>query len=89
MAETHKIRTNELLLASQRNCLKELQEPPFNSLELTTAIHQEMKVATADRKYLLEKVLNALEEANKANQNYRHKLTVLEYHIHQARHSGV
>lgn len=89
MTETDNTHTNELLLASQRNCLKELQEPPFNNRELMAMMHHEMKTATADRKYLLEKVLNALEEANKANQNYRHKLTVLEYHIHQVRHSGV
>lgn len=89
MTETDNTHTNELLLASQRNCLKELQEPPFNSLELMTTIHQEIKTVPADRKYLLEKVLNALEEVSKANQNYRHKLTVLEYHIHQVRHSGV
>lgn len=48
-----------------------------------------MKGATADRKYLLEKVLNALDEAKKSKQVYHQKLTVLDYHIHQALQSGV
>ncbi|RLU51370.1 hypothetical protein DIX90_09860 [Streptococcus iniae] len=89
MTETHKIRTNELLVASQRNCLKNLQATSLKSDELASAIHQEMKGGTADRKYLLEKVLNALDEAKKSKKVYHQKLTVLDYHIRQALQSGV